>query len=386
MTDWIELSIPSLRGKESEYLKECITTNFVSSVGPFISKFEDLVAHNIGLANQKTVATSCGTTALQLGLIALGVTQNDLVIIPSYTFIATANSVSHLGAKPWLMDVEMDYLTIDTEKLLCQLEENTFSENGHTYHKDTKQKIACIVPVHVFGHSPDIDKIKNIAKRFSIPILLDSACGIGSLYKEKRIGELGLSGIISLNGNKTITSGAGGIFYSNEESIVRKVRHLSTTAKCSSKYDHDEIGFNYRMSNIQAAIGLAQIEQLDKILSEKREIYNIYLKELGGFNQFRFVSNPPWGESSHWLNAIFLKDINHINIEEIFLKFRESKIRANYFWKPLHLQKPYQYSLKTNLEGLKNIQDRLLTLPSSPTLRLEEQFKIINVIKSYFND
>tara|TARA_Y100000589_G_scaffold165071_1_gene156945 strand:+ start:471 stop:1631 length:1161 start_codon:yes stop_codon:yes gene_type:complete len=386
MTDWIELSIPSLRGKEADYLKECITTNFVSSIGPFIRKFEDLVAQNIGIPKQKTVATSCGTTALQLGLIALGVSHNDLVIIPSYTFIATANSISHIGAKPWLMDVEKNYLTIDPDKLLCELEENTFSENGYTYHKDTKQKISCIVPVHVFGYSPDIDQIKIIAKRFSIPILLDSACGIGSLYKEKKLGELELSGIISFNGNKTITSGAGGIFYSNEELIVKKVRHLSTTAKCSSKYDHDEIGYNYRMSNIQAALGLAQIEQLDKIIDEKRLIFNIYNKELGNLDQYRFISNPPWGKSSHWLNAIILKDFHDFNIEEILMKLRESKIRANYFWKPLHLQKPYEYSLKSDLEGLKNIQDRLLVLPSSPTLTLEDQFKVISVIKSHFNN
>lgn len=386
MADWIDLSIPSLRGKESEYLKECITSNFVSSVGPFINKFEDSVAQNIGLTPQKTVATSSGTTALQLGLIALGVSKNDLVIIPSYTFIATANSVSHIGAKPWLMDIEMDYLTIDPKKLLCQLQRNTFSENGFTYHKDTGQKIACIVPVHVFGHSPDIDEIKNIAKDFSIPILLDSACGIGSKYKEKKLGELGLSGIISFNGNKTITSGAGGIFYSNEELIVKKVRHLSTTAKCSSKYDHDEIGFNYRMSNIQAALGLAQIEQLDKIIAEKREIYNIYFKELEDLEKYKFIRNPYWGQSSHWLNALLIKNIDELNIENIILKFRESKIRANYFWKPLHLQKPYQHSLKCDLEGINNIQERILVLPSSPTLSLEEQYKVIRVIKSHFNN
>ena len=227
MSDWIEISIPSLRGKEYKYLKECVATNFVSSVGPFVTKFENLIAKDIGLFENQTVVTSSGTAALHLGLLALGVKPNDLVIIPSYTFIATANAVSHTGAKPWILDTEMDYLTIDPKKLHKELELRTFKKNGFSFHKDTKQKIACIIPVHVFGSPPDIEVIKLIADEFSIPILLDSACGIGSKYRGNKLGQNKLSGIISLNGNKTITSGAGGVFYSSEQIIVDKVRHIS---------------------------------------------------------------------------------------------------------------------------------------------------------------
>ena len=172
MSDWIEISIPSLRGKEYKYLKECVATNFVSSVGPFVTKFESSIAKNIGLLENQTVVTSSGTAALHLGLLALGVKPNDLVIVPSYTFIATANAVSHTGAKPWILDTEMDYLTIDPKKLAKELELRTFKQNGFSFHKDTKQKISCIIPVHVFGSPPDIEVIKSIADKYSIPCLL----------------------------------------------------------------------------------------------------------------------------------------------------------------------------------------------------------------------
>ena len=200
------------------------------------------------------------------------VENDDLVIIPSYTFIATANAVSHTGAKPWILDTEMDYLTLDPKKLDKELELRTFKQNGFSFHKDTKQKISCIIPVHVFGSPPNIEAIKFIADKYSIPILLDSACGIGSKYRGKKLGQNKLSGIISFNGNKTITSGSGGVFYSSEQKFVDKVRHLSSTAKCSNNYEHDEIGYNQRMSNIQAAIGLAQLERFQEIIKKKINI------------------------------------------------------------------------------------------------------------------
>ena len=156
MSDWIEISIPSLRGKEYKYLKECVATNFVSSVGPFVTKFENSIAKDIGLLENQTVVTSSGTAALHLGLLALGVKPNDLVIVPSYTFIATANAVSHTGAKPWILDTEMDFLTLDPKKLDKELELKTFKQNGFSFHKDTKQKISCIIPVHVFGSPPAV--------------------------------------------------------------------------------------------------------------------------------------------------------------------------------------------------------------------------------------
>ena len=384
MNDWIDISIPQLGGNEIKYLNECISSNFVSSIGPFIDQFERLVSKEIGLSYQKAVATSSGTTAIQLGLLSIGVKENDIVIVPTYTFIATANAVSHVGANPWFVDVESSQLTIDPIKLLNLLEKNSFQENGYTYHKDTKQRIACIIPVYVFGCPPDIDLIKDISEEYNIPILLDSACGIGSKYKNLKLGQTHTPGIISFNGNKTITSGAGGIFYSNEIDKVDKVRHLSTTAKCSGKYDHDEIGYNFRMSNIQAALGLAQLEQLDKIIEKKRIVHKNYLKELSDSNKFNFITDPSWGLSSHWLNAIFLKKDENENLDSLIQQLRRFKIRANYFWKPLHLQKPYKNNLQVDFDSLGDIQNRILVLPSSSNLSYNEQIKVIQAIKSFF--
>jgi dTDP-4-amino-4,6-dideoxygalactose transaminase len=384
MTNWIEISIPALKGRECDFLKECIESNFVSSVGPFINQFENNVSREIGLSDNNAVATSSGTTALQLGLLSIGVKPNELVIVPSYTFIATANAVSHIGANPWILNIESKQLTIDPIKLNEELEKNTIKKNGSLFHKETNQRIACIIPVYVFGSPPDIDLITEIANHFSIPILLDSACGIGSKYKDLKLGQTKLPGIISFNGNKTITTGAGGIFYSVEKNKVEKVRHLSTTAKCSSRYDHDEIGYNYRMSNIQAALGLAQLEDLSQIINQKRIIHSNYLRCLSNFDQFRLVTDPPWGESSHWLNAIILNKDEEENIDNLINELRKVKIRANYFWKPLHLQKPYSNHLQANLKSLDDIQNKILVLPSSSNLKIADQERVINAITTYF--
>ena len=386
MNDWIEISIPNLKGNEYSYLKECIESNFVSSIGPFINKFEEAVSQEIGISIRNSVATSCGTTAIQLGLLSIGVKPNDLVIVPAYTFIATPNAVSHTGAKPWILDIEYEHLTIDTFKLKNELEENTFKKNGFSFHKETNQRIACIIPVYVFGCPPDIDSLKEISKEFNIPILLDSACGIGSKYKKQKLGQTNLPGIISFNGNKTITAGAGGIFFSSNKNNVEKVRHLSTTAKSSNKYDHDEIGFNYRMSNIQAALGLAQVEQLEKIINAKRLIHKNYLKHLNKSNKFNLIIDPPWGESAHWLNVIILNNFGSKNFDDLILQLKNSKIRANYFWKPLHMQIPYKDSLKANLSLLNDIQNRILVLPSSANLKKIDQNKIIDIINSFFKN
>ena len=384
MMNWIEISIPSLKGRECDFLKKCIESNFVSSVGPFINQFESNVSREIGLSDNNAVATSSGTTALQLGLISLGVKPNDLVIVPSYTFIATANAVSHVGANPWILDIESNQLTLDPIKLNKELEKNTIKKKGTLFHKETNQRIACLLPVYVFGSPPDLDLIAEIANNFSIPILLDSACGIGSKYKDLKLGQTKLPGIISFNGNKTITTGAGGIFYSFEENKVEKVRHLSTTAKCSNRYDHDEIGYNYRMSNIQAALGLAQLEDLNKIINQKRIIHSNYLRSLSDFDEFRLITDPPWGESSHWLNAIVLNRDDDENIDNLIHELRKVKIRANHFWKPLHLQKPYLNQLKANLKSLNNIQNKVLVLPSSSNLSIADQERVIKTITTYF--
>ena len=385
MNEWIEISTPSLRGNEYKYLSECISTNFVSTVGPFINRFEEEVAIKIGIDKNKTVATSSGTSALELGLISIGVKPNDLVIIPSYTFIATANAISYIGAEPWIIDIESKYLTLDPLDLFKELEKHTYLKDKQRFHKSTNQRIAAIIPVFVFGHSPDLNLIYKICKQYSIPLFIDSACGIGSKYKNKKLGELGIPGIISFNGNKTITSGSGGIFFSQNESEVKSVRHLASTAKISRKYDHDMVGFNYRMSNIQAALGLAQVEQLENILKEKKDIHNLYRKEFSNSNFFNLINSPEWSKSSYWLNFIIIKD-EYIDKSSDLIKFlNDNHIRINYFWKPIHFQEPY-LNLISSEAAKKNvhIQKKVIPLPSTATLKKLDQIKVIDLINQYF--
>ena len=387
MNEWIEISTPSLRGNELKYLSECISTNFVSTIGPFINRFEEAAAIKIGIDKNKTVATSSGTSALQLGLISLGVRPNDLVIIPSYTFIATANAISYIGAEPWIIDIESKYLTLDPLDLIKELEKYTYIKANQRFHKSTNQRIACVVPVFVFGHSPDLNSISKICEQYSIPLFIDSACGIGSKYRHKKLGELGLPGIISFNGNKTITSGSGGIFFSNNESEIKLVRHLASTAKISRKYDHDKVGFNYKMSNIQAALGLAQLEQLENILKEKQEIHNLYQKEFSSSNFFNIINSPEWSESSYWLNFLLIKN-DYIDKSSDLIKFlNDNYIRINYFWKPIHFQDPY-LNLMSSESAKKNIhiQQKVIPLPSTATLKYSDQIKVINLINQYFKN
>ena len=387
MTEWIDISTPYLKGKEIEYLSECINSNYVSTVGPFIKKFETEIGNHLGFDESQIVATNSGTSALQLGLISIGVKPNEIVILPTYSFIATANSITYLGANPWFIDFESEFLTLDPLDLEKELKENTYKKNNSTYLKKTDQRIACIVPVYVFGYPPDLNALNKIANDYSIPLLLDSACGIGSRYKGKNFSELNMPGIISFNGNKTITSGAGGIFYSTDKKKVDLVRHLASTAKYSSNYKHDMVGFNYRMSNIQAALGLAQAEQLSKIIHKKKSINRIYYKEFKNLNYLKFIDSPPWGESSYWIN-FFILDNKYLEKSEDLINFlNKNRIKVNYFWKPLHLQKPYYGALRSfQLNGYENlIQKKVIPLPSSSNLNKNDQAKIVNLIKTFFD-
>ena len=232
-----------------------------------------------------------------------------------------------------------------------------------------------------------MNSISEICKQYSIPLFIDSACGIGSKYKNNKLGQLGIPGIISFNGNKTITSGSGGIFFSQNESEIKLVRHLASTAKISRKYDHDMVGFNYKMSNIQAALGLAQLEQLENILREKKDIHNLYRKEFSSSNFFNLINSPEWSQSSYWLNFLMIKN-NYIDKSSDLIEFlNDNYIRINYFWKPIHFQDPY-LNLMSSESAKKNIdiQQKVIPLPSTATLKQVDQIKVINLINQYFEN
>ena len=262
----IPLAVPNLTGKEREYLNKCIDTTFVSSVGEFVNRIEELTAGKCGAKH--AVATSSGTTGLHLALVGCGVKPGDLVIIPTFTFIATANAVAHCGAVPWLMDISADSWTLDADQLEWELKEKTKRKDGELLHRESGKRIGAIMPVYTLGNVPDMDKIRAVSDRYQLPLIADAAAALGAKYKGGEIGSLADLTVFSFNGNKTVTAGGGGVIAGGDEALLKKLKHLSTTARVTAEYDHDMVGFNYRMTNIQAAVGCAQLERLEEFVAK----------------------------------------------------------------------------------------------------------------------
>ncbi len=367
----IPLAVPDLSGKEREYLNECIDSTFVSSVGPFVDRLESLTAEKTGAGF--AVATSSGTTGLHLALTGYGVGRDDIVIIPSFTFIATANAVSHCGATLWLMDIDPDSWTMDAAQLGSELEFKTERVAGRLVHKASGKRIAAIMPVYTFGNIPDMDSINDIAKKFDLPVIADAAAAIGAEYNGRKIGELSDCAVLSFNGNKTVTSGGGGAVVGNDETMMRKLKHLSTTARVSPEYDFDMVGFNYRMTNIQAAVGCAQLERAEELVGRKRHIRDTYNRLLNGIEGIDSFPEPENIKSSCWVSGIVVKDGNLEKLREICKDLKEKGIEARTFWKPVHLQEPYKHAIcAETLEETENLWDRILTLPCSTGITDDE--------------
>lgn len=376
----IPLSVPYLGGNEEKYLIECIRKNFVSSVGSFVIDFEEMLCKETGF--KYAVAVSSGTAALHIALLSCDVKKDDLVIIPSYTFIATANAVSHCQAQPWICDISLNDWNLDLDKLRTTLEKETYRDKDNFLrHKVTHQKISAFVPVFCMGMPIDIEKAKNISQNFNIKLVVDAAAGIGAKYENSPIGEMDLDAVtMSFNGNKNITSGGGGVILTNSSKLSEKASHLSKTGKVGSNYDHDCVAFNYRLTNLQAAVGCAQLEQLDKILDKKRAIDRYYRQHIES-ELVQFFPKIQGRESSAWLSGIFLPKIDLIPLMK---ELQSKSIESKFFWKPIHLQKPYFNHMKTKVDISEKIWDKILVLPSSVSLTLLDQDKVCKTINNYF--
>ena len=288
----IPLAVPNLTGRESKYLQQCIETTFVSSVGPFVTRFEKMVAEAAG--GSMAAATSAGTTGLHAALVAVGVGQNDLVVLPSFTFIASANAIAYCGASPWLLDVTAESWTLDPALLAEQLATETHQKNDCLVHKATGRRVAAVMPVYTLGMPADMDAITKIANDYNLPVVADGAAALGATYKKYSSGSLGADlTVYSFNGNKIVTAGGGGAVVGEDPELMKLVCHLTTTAKVGEAYHHDRVGFNYRMTELQGAIGLVQLSKLDYILEKQRENKR-KLKEAIDTSRFRFrnILNP----------------------------------------------------------------------------------------------
>ncbi len=364
---FIALHEPRFLGKEKEFLNECIDSTFVSSVGQFVGMFEQQMRDYTG-ANY-AVAVTNGTLGLHIALKLAGVKQNDLVITQPLTFIATCNAIAYLNADPLFVDVDKDTLGLSAEKLGHFLSsETTVNADGQCIHTSSGKRIAACVPMHTFGHPCKIETIASLCKTYNIPLIEDAAESIGSTYKDQQTGTFGIMGVYSFNGNKTITCGGGGIIVTNDESLGKMAKHLTTQAKIPHpwNFEHDYIGYNYRLPNINAALAVAQMEQLDGFIANKRELALQY-KEFFANSPWQFFIEPKDACSNYWLNAIFLNDRNE---RDEFLAFTNSNgIMTRPAWTLMTKLRMFEKCICADISNAQWIEDRLVNIPSSARIK-----------------
>ncbi len=385
-TDFIPLHAPIFRGNEKKYLEECIETTFVSSVGKFVDKFEEEIAKYTGA----TKAVSCvnGTNALHLALQLVGVERDTEVITQPLTFIATANAISYCGAKPVFLDVDMDTMGLSPQALRNWLAQNVepATRNPQPINKKTGKLISACVPMHTFGHPCRIDEIVAICNEYNIPVVEDAAESLGSYYKGQHTGTFGEIGVLSFNGNKVITTGGGGMLLFKGEELAKRAKHLTTQAKIPHpwEFNHDAIGYNYRMPNINAALGLAQLEQLPEILQSKRKIAQAYQNYFNSLNkstnqqinkstnqrinksthqQITYVPEPPNSTSNYWLNCILFD--NREQRDEFLEYSNDNGVMTRPAWTLMNELTMFSKCQTDELENSKEIVSRLVNIPSS---------------------
>ncbi|CBS91510.1 Putative pyridoxal phosphate-dependent aminotransferase (plasmid) [Azospirillum lipoferum 4B] len=380
----IPLAVPDLSGREEEYLRACIASTFVSTVGPFVPRFEEQVAAAIG--SRGAVATCSGTAGLHVALTALGVGQNDLVVLPSLTFIASANAIAQCGAQPWLFDVTQESWTLDPELLERRLAADTERRPEGLFHRPSGRRIAAVMPVHTLGLPADMHAIVPVARRYGLPVVADSAAALGATCRGKPPGALGADlSVLSFNGNKTVTAGAGGAVVGDDPELLALVRHLSSTARVGQDYDHDRPGFNYRMTNLQAAVGCAQMERWESLVAAKRRIRHRYDQAFAGLEGVEPFPAPPWVEGACWFSGIVLRSPTWEGREAVLRsRLRELGIDSRPFWKPVHLQAPYRNAPCTEMPVCEELWLRVLTLPCSAGLTDAEQDRVIAALLQAF--
>ncbi len=359
---------PLFMGNEWAYVKECIDTGWVSTAGSYVTKFEGMLAAFTGARH--VIATSTGTAALHAILVGVGVKHDTEVIAPSLTFVGTANAISYIGAVPHFADCEATSLGIDCQKLRAHLDDFTFRKNGQTINKTTGRRIAAIVCMHTFGHPSDIDGLVSISKDFDIPLIEDAAESIGSTINGQHTGTFGVAAALSFNGNKTITTGGGGAIMTDSDDLAAHLRHLTTTAKVKHawEYVHDEVGFNYRLPNINAALGCAQVEMLPSYLSRKRALAESYRAAFADMPGVHFIAERIGTCSNYWLNAIRLDAPDFSLRDAILQTANDSGFGVRPAWRPLHMLPTFKDAPKNNMNVSEALYAQLINIPSSVRL------------------
>lgn len=366
--DFVPLAVPVFIGNEKKYLNECIDTTFVSSVGKFVDRFEEETAKYTGC--KRAVVCVSGTNALHMSLMLAGVERDDEVLTQALTFIATCNALSYIGAHPVFIDVDRDTMGLSPTALRDWLVSNSEQKNGECYNKNTGRRVKACVPMHTFGHPVHLDELVEVLKEYNIELVEDAAESIGSLYKGKHTGTFGKVGALSFNGNKTITTGGGGMMLFNDEELGAYAKHITTQAKIPHRWEfrHDHIGYNYRMPNINAALGCAQLEHIEEYVASKRETAKVYEEFFKDIPEIDFFVDTPDTRSNYWLNVVILKNKDaQLN----FLEYtNDNGVMTRPIWELMNRLPMFE---KCENDGLKNaiwFADRVVNIPSS--VRLEK--------------
>ena len=360
--DFIPLHQPLFDGNEKQYLLDVIDSTFVSSVGEYVDKFESMICEYTG--SNYAIATSNGTSALHIALLMSGVEENDEVITQSLTFVATCNAISYCNAQPVFIDIDKCTMGMSPKSLEEFLSSHAEIRNNQCWNKSTKKRIKACIPMHSFGHPVKIDEIVSICKKYHIALIEDAAESLGSKYKDKHTGTFSDFGILSFNGNKIITTGGGGMILTDNKTQAEKAKHLTTTAKTKHPwlFIHDQIAFNYRLPNINAALGCAQLEQIESFVKTKRDLARKYDEWFSNTN-YQFVNEPDSCESNYWFNSFLASDRQE---RDEILEYTNSKnVMTRPSWTPMHELDMFSDCQKDNLENTIWIEDRLINIPSS---------------------
>jgi perosamine synthetase len=359
---------PCLQGEEWTYVKECLDTGWVSSVGKFVDQFENDLARFTN--TEHAIATVNGTAALHACLVLAGVKRDDEVIVPALTFVATANAVCYLNAIPHFADSEARTLGLDPVKLEAHLQSSAKMKNGVCINSETGRVIRAVICMHTFGHPVDMDPLLALCQKWNLFLIEDAAESLGTTYKGIQTGNFGRLAALSFNGNKTITTGGGGAILTNEADLAKKAKHLTTTAKVPHAWDfvHDQVAFNYRMPNVNAAIGVAQLEQLPGFLANKRRLADTYAEAFANIDGLAFFWEPNFAHSNYWLNLILLDQENSDQLETVLRAVNDAGYMSRPAWVPMHQLDIFAGCPAMDLSITEDLARRLINIPSSSKL------------------
>ena len=362
--DFVPLHEPTFNEKELEYVTDCIKTGWVSSVGAYVTRFEEDLAKFVGV--KRAVAVVNGTAALHIALKVAGVEADDEVLMPSLTFIATANAVSYCGAIPHFIDVHEETLGVDPYKLDTYLTEISELRNGELFNKETNRRIKALVPMHTFGHAVELEELQVICEKYHLILVEDAAESLGTYYKGKQTGSFGKVSAISFNGNKIMTTGGGGAILTDDEALADYAKHITTTAKVPHRweFDHDEVAFNYRLPNINAALGCAQLEKMPEFIEQKRALTAFYEELVAPLEGVTLFKEPANSFSNYWLQTLILDDT--LVRDDVLAFLNDHGVMSRPIWTPLHKLKPYRDCPRADLSTIERLNKKIINIPSTP--------------------